>query len=96
MENLAGHMSEKEQENACSYGNQKMSLYGGFQKNSSKLPQKEGETFISLKSKGFAWEFMWLAQKRYLLQWRQKDFFKKPLKWHSELLNSVDFYSNIL
>lgn len=54
MENLAGHVSKKEQENACSYGNEKMSLYGGFQKNSCKLPQKEGDFFIPLKSKGFA------------------------------------------
>lgn len=48
MENLAGDVSKKEQENACSYGNEKMSLYGGFQKNSCKLPQKKRVNSSSL------------------------------------------------
>lgn len=68
MENLTGDVSEKEQEKAWSYGKEETFLCGGFQKNSCKLPRKEGEIFIPLKSKGFIWQFMWLAQKRYLLQ----------------------------
>lgn len=52
MENLAGDVSKKEQENACSYGNEKMSLYGGFQKNSCKLPQKRGWILHPFEIKG--------------------------------------------